>query len=160
MYTVHYVHCRGVKRPLEALVLLLRLAASTLLVSNGIRHWVRFIGDVPLVDSGFIRLVADGASVRGLAPQSSALEGIARSILRRGKWPGLQLSRSDSYMGCTDCTPLTDFLKGHGGCPICICVREDDALKAKFKPWWLLAALMVVHDERCWCRGGSGGDSN
>jgi hypothetical protein len=156
-FVVRYVSKRSFSSPNEyrkALVFLLRLAASTLLLSNSIRHWVVFEGSLMLGDKALV-VTVDGSRVKGLAPQVYALEGIAAAILERGYWPGIRAAASGKPLECTGCTRFDEFLK-QTICPRCLCVEE--AVEATFKPWWLLAALMVVHDERCVC-GGGGPDS-
>lgn len=150
-YTIRYIDATRARSYSDALLLLLRLASAALLLSNDIRRWVVFEGSVALSDGGFVQLHVDGSKVRGLAPQATALEGIARALVKRGRWPGIVVRRVGREPSCEDCVAAAAFLEADGTCPGCLCLQSGGDEGATFKPWWLLTALMVVHDERCIC---------
>ncbi len=133
----------------DALLDALRVAAWSLLLSNNIRRWVVVEADLTMAGRPYC-LRVHGSEVRGLAPQETAVEGLARSLLRRGRWPGVSLELGH----CSDdgCISAEDFLDGME-CPSCLVLGPGGA---GFKPRWLAAALMVVHDERCVCRRRDG----
>jgi hypothetical protein len=155
---LHYRAPRA-SSPREALRGLIEAAAAALLLSNRIRSWlvVEAYAELP---RGYMGVVVEGCSVRGLAPQATAIEGVAAALLEKGRWPGVRLIYSpegEPPPPPPDCVPWRRLLRG-GGCPRCLLVDLSRPGEAKLKPRLLVAAVMVVHDERCVCGGQRRGE--
>ncbi len=141
-----YLYRRG-GSPLESLAEAFTVAAAALLVSNGVRRCMVFEAYDRVLGLG-VRV--EGRGIRGLAPQETAARGIARSLLRRGRWPGATLLREPPETG--GCVHWRRLLE-EPPCPSCVVVEDSDT--GGFKPRWLVAGLTVVYDGVCGgcCRG-------
>jgi len=141
-----YLYRRG-GSAVESLTEAFTVAAAALLVSNGVRRCMVFEAYDEALGLG-VRV--EGGRVRGLAPQETAARGIARSLIRRGRWPGAALLQEPpAVRGCAGWRSLL----WAPSCPGCVLVESSDA--GGFKPRWLVAGVTVVYDEGCGgcCRG-------
>lgn len=122
-------------------------ATASLMLSNDVRRdacvvacFGRPVGGVCLR----YRLVFYGYAVKGLRMDENVVEGVARSLLRRGRWPGIIVERlPDGEPCCSGCVGVEDVLSGRD-CGRVICL--DGVRGLSFKAWWLAASVMVACD--------------
>ena len=130
------------------------VAAHGLLVSNGVRRdaCVDLLLKLP-PSCGTLRVRVHGGSVKGLAPQETAVQGVLKAFLERGRWPGIRVLEPGEP-DVDECVAAAHLLGGEADPCAVGCVEVPGGLP--FKPWWAAAAVMVLLDERCGCRVDSG----
>lgn len=130
------------------------VAAHGLLVSNGVRRdaCVDLVVQVP-PSCRRLHVRVHGARVKGLAPQETAVQGVMKAFIGRGRWPGVEELDPQGFEADA-CMPAARLVEeGVDPCSA-VCIEVPGGLP--FKPWWAAAAVMVLLDERCGCRVGSG----
>ena len=130
------------------------VAVSALLLSNSIRRHV-CVELLAWLETGSglqpVTLRINGARVKWLRADESSLLGVLRNAVRKGSWPGIEVTLGDGLKSVEGCVDAESVIEGE--CSRCILVKGQ---RIGLKPWWLLAAAMVAHDGRCWqdCREG------
>jgi len=142
----------------EAILHAAHAVSASLFLSNGIRYWVTLRILIRLRSGGFCSnylLEISGRDIRWLRPGERNLLGFLETVLNGKYWPGVRVERLGtptqllSISG--ECLGIEEYARDPGHCPSCITVDEE-RVHSILKPWWLLAAIMVVNDAKC--RGG------